>query len=305
MIRDRGPAGRVRRLVGRAGRQGAARARARHRAARRHGPRTLAAEVTRSERRAGPGRVASPAPPRCCARRLCDCQLGRQPDRGAIDGDRQPTGVVGAAAVRPHDPGLPDAGHLGAELRSRSSPGIRSSGSVLVALGALDVTDTTGRRVAGRRRGRTRLLRARHALASDAPHAAVVEAAEALAASGGHPRSVTEAAVILAVAADACGDDATPPTPPSPRRLADRRPAPQPWAPFVDPRRRRSPSGRSARPAVGPQPVRSPSRCSSCLKSDRAPVCDRAAHRPRVDGAAPPAEPDVERGDRRRRCTCR
>ena len=164
------------------------------------------AEVAASpDARSGQGRVADAATVLCTA--VCDAQSGHRLDRApvraiaeshrswalrlcarTIVACRTPT-----TAVLSFDPLL--AGH----------PLV---GHVLVALGALDVTDTTGRRVTVGGPVERHLLRARHALASDAPHAALSEAARALASPGGHPRSVTEAAVITAAASVAGGDDA-------------------------------------------------------------------------------------------------
>jgi LuxR family transcriptional regulator, maltose regulon positive regulatory protein len=167
--------------------------------------RELVAEVTTNDAaRSGRGRVAIAATTLATA--LCDTQQGRRPDRAALSAIAEShrswclrTCARSLLACR-----NATASVVGFDPVLARHPLVRR---VLVAAGALDVTDTTGRRLSVGGEVERHLLAARHALATDAPHAALAEAALALAAPDGHPRSVTEAAVIRAAAAATCGDE--------------------------------------------------------------------------------------------------
>ena len=164
----------------------------------------LVAEATTSEPvRSGKGRVASAAA--ALATSVCDAQQGHRSDRDAL---KAIADSHGSWAMR-----LCARTLLSCRNATTSVVGFDSAlghhplvGRLFVAVGALDVSDTTGRRVNVGGEVERHLLRARHALVSDAPHRARAEAALALGAPKGHPRSVTEAAVIRAAAAAACAE---------------------------------------------------------------------------------------------------
>ena len=81
------------------------------------------------------------------------------------------------------------------------------AGRLFVAAGVLDVVDATGSRVLVGGDEEAALRRAREGLASGAPHGAAAAATLALAQPDAHPRTATEAAVLLAVASGLTDDE--------------------------------------------------------------------------------------------------
>ena len=143
------------------------------------------------------GRLADAAS--VLATALVDAQRSRPLDRAAVETlAAHPSWVIRVCSRTMLACRTPEAGVQGFDPTLARQPLV---GRVLVALGALDVVDATGARVAVGGGAERAVLRARRALAAGAPNAAEVHVAEADdAGPATHPRTACEAAVIRAVA---------------------------------------------------------------------------------------------------------